>query len=75
MYSFVLKNIKIAYNKYRIRGLFGGHFNLVVWQIFIGSPNLNYAIFRSNLFYLQSAWHGKVLYMAAKPEQRLKCLL
>ena len=29
---------------YRIRGLFGGDFNLVVWQIFIGSPNLNHAI-------------------------------
>ena len=29
---------------YRIRGLFGGGFNLAVWQIFIGSPNLNHAV-------------------------------
>ena len=29
---------------YHIRGLFGSDFNLVVWQIFIGSLNLNYAI-------------------------------
>ena len=29
---------------YRIRSLFGGDFNLVVWQIFIGLPNLNRAI-------------------------------
>ena len=27
-----------------VRGLFGSDFNLAVWQIFIGSPNLNYAI-------------------------------
>ena len=30
--------------KYRICGLFGGDFNLAVWQIFIGSPNLNHAV-------------------------------
>ena len=30
--------------KYRIHGLFGGDFNLAVWQIFIGSPNLNHAV-------------------------------
>ena len=30
---------------YCIRGLFGGDFNLAVWQIFIGSPNLNHAVF------------------------------
>ena len=29
---------------YRVRGSFGGDFNLVVWQIFIGSPNLNHAV-------------------------------
>ena len=29
---------------YRIRGLFGGNFNLTVWQIFISSPNLNHAV-------------------------------
>ena len=29
---------------YRIRGLFGGDFNLVVRRIFIGSPNLNHAV-------------------------------
>ena len=32
------------HTKYRIRGLFGDDFNLVVWKIFIGSPNLNRAI-------------------------------
>ena len=30
--------------KYRIRGLFGGDFNLTVWRIFIGLPNLNHTI-------------------------------
>ena len=29
---------------YRIRGLFGSDFNLAVWQIFVGSPNLNHAV-------------------------------
>ena len=29
---------------YRIGGLFGGDFNLAVWRIFIGSPNLNHAV-------------------------------
>ena len=29
---------------YHICGLFGGDFNLAVWQIFIGSPNLNHAV-------------------------------
>ena len=29
---------------YCIRGLFGGDFNLAVWQIFVGSPNLNHAV-------------------------------
>ena len=29
---------------YRIRGLFGGDFNLAVWRISIGSPNLNHAV-------------------------------
>ena len=29
---------------YHICGLLGGDFNLAVWQIFIGLPNLNYAI-------------------------------
>ena len=29
---------------YRIRGLFGCDFNLAVWQIFIGSPNINHAV-------------------------------
>ena len=27
-----------------IRDLFGGDFNLAVWQIFIGWSNLNYAV-------------------------------
>ena len=30
--------------RYRIRGLFGGDFNLAVRRIFIGSPNLNHAV-------------------------------
>ena len=30
--------------KYRMHGLFGGDFNLAVWQIFIGSPNLSCTI-------------------------------
>ena len=30
--------------KYCIRGLFGSHFNLAVWQIFIGLPNLNHIV-------------------------------
>ena len=29
---------------YPIRGLFGGDFNLAVWQLFIGLPNLNHAV-------------------------------
>ena len=29
---------------YCICGLFGNDFNLAVWQIFNGSPNLNHAI-------------------------------
>ena len=32
----------MCYN-YCICGLFGGDFNLAVWQIFITSPNLNHA--------------------------------
>ena len=33
-----------AYQIYRTRGLFGGDFNLAVWQIFIGSPNFNHTV-------------------------------
>ena len=33
-----------SYILYRIRGLFGSDFNLAVWQIFIGLPNLNHVI-------------------------------
>ena len=40
----IMHKINIICDKYRIRGLFGGDFNLAVWQIFIGSPNLNHAI-------------------------------
>ena len=29
---------------YRIRDLFGSDFNMAVWRIFIGSPNLNHAV-------------------------------
>ena len=29
---------------YHICGLFGGDFNLAVWRIFIGLPNLNHAV-------------------------------
>ena len=32
---------------YRIRGLFGGDFNLAVWQITSESPNLNRAILKA----------------------------
>ena len=31
-------------NLYHIWGLFGDDFNLLVWRIFIGLPNLNYTI-------------------------------
>ena len=31
---------------YRIRGLFGGYFNLAVWQITSESPNLSRAILK-----------------------------
>ena len=30
--------------EYCTRGLFGGDFNLAVWQIFIGSPSLNHTV-------------------------------
>ena len=33
-----------TFSIYRIRGLFGGDFNLAVWQKFIGLPNLNHAV-------------------------------
>ena len=33
--------------KYRIRGLFGGDFNLAVWRITSESPNLNRAILKA----------------------------
>ena len=33
---------------YRIRGLFGGDFNLAVWRITSESPNLNRAILKLN---------------------------
>ena len=29
----------LVITNYRIRGLFGGDFNLAVWRIFTGSPN------------------------------------
>ena len=35
---------RVLSGAYRIRGLFGGDFNLAVWRIFIGSPNLNHAV-------------------------------
>ena len=37
-------SLKIHFTIYHVRGLFGGDFNLAVWRIFIGSPNLNYAV-------------------------------
>ena len=40
----MISHIIYTNNSYRIPGLFGGDFNLAVWQIFIGSPNLNHAI-------------------------------
>ena len=42
--KFYSNHFVILLTLYHIRGLFGGDFNLVVWQIFVGSPNLNYAI-------------------------------
>ena len=52
--GFCMNHISIKHNTqsgtyryvymYCIRGLFGGDFNLVVWQIFIGLPNLNPAV-------------------------------
>ena len=39
-----LFNISLESKNYRIRGLFGGDFNLGVWRIFIWSPNLNHTI-------------------------------
>ena len=34
----------VAYHKiYRIHGVFGSDFNLVVWRFFVHSPNLNNA--------------------------------
>ena len=32
---------------YRIRGLFGGDFNLAVWRITSESPNLSHAILKA----------------------------
>ena len=34
--------------QYHIRGLFGGEFNLAVWQIKIKLPNLKHTILQSN---------------------------
>ena len=42
--TYTHKIVYIYSNLYRIRGLFGGDFNLAVWQIFIGLPNLNHAV-------------------------------
>ena len=33
--------------KYRIRGIFGGDFNLAVWRITSESPNLSHAILKA----------------------------
>ena len=33
--------------RYRIRGLFGGDFNLAVWQITSELPNLSHAILKA----------------------------
>ena len=30
--------------KYHIHGLFGGDFNLAVWEFFIGSPHLHHGV-------------------------------
>ena len=38
------KNTTKFDKEYRICGLFGSDFNLAVWQIFIGLPNLNHAV-------------------------------
>ena len=36
--------ILLCMGNYCIRGLFGGDFNLAVWQFFIGLLNLNHAV-------------------------------
>ena len=42
-YYSVMVSFVVSKN-HRIHGLFGGDFNLAVWRIFIGSPNLNHAV-------------------------------
>ena len=61
----VLLNIDI-FTEYRIHGLFGGDFNLAVWQITSESPNLSQVI-------LKAIFKIKPLntYMHAIPYQRL----
>ena len=44
LYTFIITLSAPAFLKCHIRGLFGGDFNLVVWWIFIGLPNLNHAV-------------------------------
>ena len=39
-------------------GLFGNDFNLVVWQIFVESPNLNHDILKTSFVQLVIACHG-----------------
>ena len=43
-YNLPTAKVDIIGITYRICGLFGGDFNSAVWQIFIGSPNLNHAV-------------------------------
>ena len=38
---------------YRIRSIFGGDFNLAVWQFFVHPPNLNDPNIASLLLYVQ----------------------
>ena len=60
----------VATASFRICGLFGGKFNLANFYWLA-----KFKLHHINLFHLRSTWHGKVLHMATKPQQRPKCLL
>ena len=55
---------------YRIRGLFGGDFNLVVWRIFIDTPNLKHAILNCGLSYFLYASLGMALRKFFKQQEK-----
>ena len=59
---------------YRIHGLFGSDFNLAVWQMFIGSPNLNHTIFNcmDRFIVSRNTWHGIVYVLQTARKARQK---